>query len=216
MNEEYYNVGAIFWKIDGITYRDNTKIIFGDNDKKCIGVVLMLNPGSCNARDESDIKEYKQTFRFKGANYLRLKRDSTQGKVAKCVKTAYNNHQLSRYVFIVNLSNRREPKQENLSKKDFTKSAEDIIKELEVENKKQENEIRWIWIAFGKKYKGKDKEYITELQDEIVKKLNEHELFKYKIIGKSVQYIHPGQGFRGDNRESIIREIGQKSHNSAI
>ena len=207
MKEKYYNVEAVFWKEAGVIYRDNTKIIFSE-DEVCDGIILMLNPGKCIAKNEEDIAEKPKKFHSEKSPLLN--RDQTQGKIAKCVKTAHNNHKLLGYVFIINLSNRREPKQENLSKEDFTKSAEDIIRELEVESKKQENKIKWIWVAFGKNYKGKDKEYVDELKCNVVKMLSEHELFTDKIIGKSVQYIHPGQGFRGDNKRIIIKEIEQK------
>src|SRR3989344_9501106 len=157
-----YNVEADFWKESGTIYRDNTKIIF-NKDEICQGIVLMLNPGKCIAKDEEQITEEKRKFYSQF-----LTKDLTQKKLNNFMKKVYND-QLSGYVFIINLSNKREPKQKNLSKEDFTKSAEDVIKEIE-----SKNEIKWIWVAFGKDYKGKDKEYIKELKEKVAKQLGEH------------------------------------------
>ena len=46
------SIKATFWHIGEIIYRNKTKIIFNkDNEIEehlpCIGIILMLNPGSC-------------------------------------------------------------------------------------------------------------------------------------------------------------------------
>lgn len=56
-----YNVEAAFWKIDKIIYRNNTKIIFNEGKNRC-GIVIMLNPGKCIAKNKDDIIKIPKIF----------------------------------------------------------------------------------------------------------------------------------------------------------
>lgn len=200
-----YTVKATFWEEGSATRRNKTKIIFNENEDKCIGIILMLNPGSCKPeKGEKIITEEKQV--------LVCKPDKTIMNVGECIMSAYNP-QLQGYVYIVNLSNKRGTKPKELSEEDFRKS-EDIISEI---NKKitEEPQIRWIWIAFGKDSNGKDKNTIKELikiKENVKKQLNQ--MFPEKIFGEKVNYKHPYQRRKDEYKkykQDIIEEIKKVS-----
>ena len=127
---------------------------------------------SCNIDKDKRIKEY----------------------ISNCIIESYNDYLLLQgYVFIVNLSDKRSPKSKELSEEDFNKKPDEIVKEIENKTKEQNN-IKWIWIAFGKDSNGKDnktKLKLKEMKEEVSNQLNI--LFPDKIIGKSVEYKHPYQ-----------------------
>ena len=169
----------------------------------------MLNPGKCIAKNQKDITETPKIFYSEKIPLLN--RDSTQGIVANIVKEAYGNNQLPAYIFIVNLSNRRETDPEKLSKEDF-KTDKAIVDEIK--DKVKKNSIKWIWIAFGKESKGKYKESIDKLKETVLNQLNK--LFEDRVVGCENRW-HPrwlNYSKNVEQRKSIRDEINKKLHNS--
>ena len=202
------NVRATFWKKNGVTYRNKTKIIFDGKCGKCNGIVLMLNPGSCKPQEgEGVIKEEEQELPCNFNNDITIK------NVSNCVREAYGNDQLPNYVFIANISEKRDTKSKNLSKEDF-REFDHIIDEIKNKIDEHPKQVKWIWIAFGKDSNGKDKETrikLKELKEKISNQLNE--LFPDKIIGKGVKYKHPNQRKikeYAEYKKSIVNEMKSK------
>ena len=206
-------IKATFWHIGNVIYRNETKIIFNkDNEIEeelpCIGIILMLNPGSClPKKGEKPIEEEKQV--------LLCKPDLTIKKVEESIRCAYDRYynKLNGYVFIVNLCDKKE-KSKGLIKKDFEETDgkdKDAVKEIENKMNEPPKQVDWIWIGFGKNSYGKDKEYVDNLKKDILKQLNEK--YKDKIVGGNSDYncTHP-QRFQFDKNKQkiIIKEIESK------
>lgn len=211
--KEDYTVKAWFWKDNFHEYRDRTRIIF-ENEQKCIGIILMLNPGSSYPVDECGklvkIPENKE--------YL-CKKDQTLRNVIECLKIAYEG-KANGYVYIVNLSNKRGPNPKKLSEGDFRK-LDDIISEIK-ERINEQPPIRWIWIAFGKTDTKTDwKDEYTQIHARDMKNKIDISLsqnYPSLIIGNSnaFKYTHP-KYFSYQNRsrrekEHIIAEIKARIH----
>ena len=206
-----YIVKARFWDENKVTYRNETKIIFKGNENKCIGIVLLLNPGSCEPKKgEKPITKEKQI--------LLCKTDLTIRKVEETIRIAYDNYydKLNGYVFIVNLCDKKE-KSKNLIKKDFEETDgkdKDAVKEIENKINEPPKQVEWIWVGFGEDSYGKDKEYVADLKKCVLKQLNER--FEDKTVGKSINYTHP-QRFQFDKskhkQQIIIKEIESKLQN---
>lgn len=217
-------VKATFWHIGEVVYRNKTKIIFNKDDEieenlPCIGIVLMLNPGSCLPKEG---KECILKLPERKEREFPCNKDITIKKVVECVTESYNNN-LQGCVYIVNLSDKSKTKSEKLSEEDFTKEALEIIKEIEDKIKEQEengNSINWIWIAFGKIYDdnkcpNKHKKR-NELKKRVVNRLKD--MFSGKILGEKINYLHPFNfNFKNkynDEKLEIIKEIKPKLENS--
>src|SRR3989338_6030634 len=110
-----YDIEAYFWKEKGAVKRNKTKIIFDRNENKCIGIVLMLNPGKCEPKNPDDIGANPKKFSTFNGN---LKRDPTQGKIAHVIKPAYDDKP-SGYVFITNLCEKKGTDPKKLLMYDF-------------------------------------------------------------------------------------------------
>ena len=217
------DIEAYFWKEEGeeeIVKRNKTKIIFNKSEDEGIGIILMLNPGSCLPKRPEEITKEPKKF---NTMYGNLDKDQTQRKVASVVKEAYDNNPPQCYVYIVNLSEKREPDPkkfyERLSE-DFDKRSEErankIIVEIETEINKPNNQIKWIWVAFGK-----DKR-TAKLREKVLNRLTAGPLTKGKLVGidKLVNCMHPSSSwfYRKSKsgqipKEIIINEIKNKLNN---
>ena len=200
-------VKAFFWR-EGergeLVFRDRTQLIFDGEKNECIGIKLMLNPGSCEPQDgdkviKDDAKEYQG------------KVDTTMRNASEIIKEAYAN-ELRGYTYIVNLSDRREKKPKNLSATDF-KTQDHITEEIKNKINECSNQVKWIWIAFGKNSEGKDKESkeaLKKLKGDVLRLLTDK--FPDKIVGRTNQH-HPNfltfpEGKTA--REEVVREIKSK------
>jgi|SRR3989338_348609 len=213
-------VKATFWKENGTIYRNKTKIIFNKINEKeetlsCIGIVLMLNPGSCLPKEGEDV--IKEGIPL---TYL-CEIDNTQRKVAICINEAYKDcHTLEGYVYIVNISEKREPNSKefykNFHEEDYKNREREILEEVKMEIEKQENQIKWIWVAFGKDKK------TAKLREKILNQLKTTPLIKSILVGidEMVNCMHPSSPwfYRNKNgqtpKEIIINEIESKLQNS--
>lgn len=128
------DVKAYFWK----DYRNETKLIFKGNENKCIGIILMLNPGSCEPKNDEKPKEKRE-------KPVVCNPDKTMDKIKETILVIYAKHddKLNGYVFIVNLCDKKgNPK--DLIKKDFEETDgkdKDVLKEIENKIK----QVEWIW-----------------------------------------------------------------------
>ena len=171
----------------------------------------MLNPGKCKPKRPDDIKDNPQKFSTIDG---KLNRDPTQGKIANVIKPAYDNKPWG-YVFIVNLCEKRGTNPEELLMCDFGENPKArVIKEIEDKLKEQKNQIQWIWVAFGNKSYGKDKTQIDKLKHDVMEYLEK--LFENKLIGKIIDYMHPGQKFHREEKQSMISQIQEKVKSSLI
>ncbi len=199
---EDFDVEAYFWKEKETILRNRTKIIINGDKDNCIGVVVMLNPGSCLPKEgEKVITNEKQSFPCDIGNDITIKR------ILECVRLVYNDKKLG-YIFIVNLSDIRKPKSEELTEENLHKKPEDIVKEIESKINEQNN-IKWIWIAFGKDENGKDRETRLKLKKIKEKVKNQLNIFyPDKIIGKSVEYKHPYQIKEHETyKQKVVKEL---------
>ena len=179
-------IRARFWKKEEVEHRDLTKIIFGD-DKECIGIVLMLNPGSCKPKNGEEIPMFP-------GEVLLCDSDKTQDNVIDCVEGAYNNN-AEGYVYIVNLSTVKDTKRKNLAIKDFSKSSI-VVKEIDDIMEDSNNDVKWIWLGFGKKdsdlktWKNEEtRRYVFELKNVLINDLDKK--YGKKVVGSSIDYFHP-------------------------
>jgi|SRR3989339_268618 len=192
-----YKIKADFiWSDNKYELRENTKIIFNNNESNCIGIVLMLNPGSAKPLDNKIIETVKNCL---------SKSDSTLGKVAKWVGIAYKNKQVEKlgYIEIINLIDNIESNSENLNKIniDFKERLDIIKKKIDGLSQK----INWIWIAYGKTIP-----QLNELRRNILMNID-----KEKIVGISdnIFYMHPiSISINGKNGkiEELIKQIEEK------
>ena len=171
----------------------------------------MLNPGKCLPYDEKQISDNWKEFEAKSDLSIR--------NVSTCVNGAYKN-QLSGYVFIINLSDKRMADSRKLSHEEFTKEDLEIIKEMEDKLKEEEekgNSIKWIWIAFGKIYEDGNcpakHNKRNELKKRVLNKLKE--IVPDKIVGYSISFTHPGipLNVNAAKKFEIIKEIRGKLEN---
>lgn len=180
-------IKGIFWKKDEIVYRNRTKIIFNGNEDTCIGIILMLNPGSCKPQDGYNITNEENEFP--------CNKDITILKIIECIiQSQYNN--VSGYVYIVNLCDKKGTEEKNLKPKDLLekdfRKYDEVVREIRKKIEEPQNQVKWIWVAFGKESKGKNKETrlrLEETKEEVLNQLNK--LFLNKIVGESVKYMHP-------------------------
>lgn len=211
-----YDLEATFWLDNDnnqVVYRNDTKLIFNGDNRVC-GIILMLNPGKCLPIGEKEVIKEQQMFSTIKGN---LKRDPTQGIIVTCITYFYDNIKLPDSVFIVNLCDKVESQSKKLSEEDFRKKDYNKIIE-EIGSVVKSNQIRWIWIAFGKNPSGKDKEakeYITKLKEGVLVQLKSNELFRDKIVGESAYYCHPLYiNCKSKLKDNIKKEIVLKLQNS--
>ena len=182
-----YELEATFWPGNadkGIVYRNDTKLILNGNNQGS-GIVLMLNPGKCLPKGGKEVIKERQKFSTIQGN---LDKDPTQGIVVSCVTYFYGTIKLPDSIFIVNLCDKVEANSENLSEEDFgKKDYNKIIEELWDLMKK--NQIKWIWVAFEKM--SKDKPYLDDLKNNVLKELKSNQSFKDKVVGECAYYHHP-------------------------
>ena len=208
MGKMDYDLEAVFWKEKGIEYRNATKLIFDSGNQGC-GIVIMLNPGGClPVGGKEEVKEISVKFSTKDGN---LKKDPTQGLVVSCVKYFYGEIKIPDCVFIVNLSDKVEVDSNKLLEGDFRKKDHNTIME-EIGILAKKNQIKWIWVAFGKISKDEDKKYLDDLKCNVIKELNR---FGGKVVGESAYYCHPRYvNCNKDLKDNLKKEIELKLHNS--
>ena len=168
-------------------------------DKKCIGVVIMLNPGSSSPKEE----RYDEI--------VEAKPDDTMEKIEDCVLIAYkNNLPNNGYIQIFNLFNLRCTKLKEAIK--IYKKYKDnslMISRIEVYPK-----TPWIWLAWG----CDDDEELAERKKEVFDYVAEK--FSGKIIKKECQskgnklgFWHPyqyGKTKQSELKDKISNEIYNK------
>lgn len=214
---EYCKIDAEFKYVDKIIRRRKTKIILNEAGKdKGIGIVLMLNPGECLPHDKK-ISDDAPNWQV----YKNIDCDRTQNNVYTCVNKAYD-FQPQGYIYIVNISEKREPNSKefykNFSEKDFENREKEILKEVKEEIEKKENQIKWIWVAFGKAKK------TSKLREKILNQLTADPLTKNILVGvdEPVNCMNPSPRnswfYRKSKngqipKEIIINEIRNKLNN---
>ena len=182
-------IKAKFWEEKEKIFRSDTKIIFND-ESKCIGLIIMLNPGKAESKEEVT----------KEPRYVETKSDPTLGIIASYLRKAYNK-ELGGYVEITNLIEQREQKSEKLMiDNDFNISKrfneiKNIINNLTPK-------INWIWVAWSK-----SKKELEPLRELILKEIDDE-----KIIGcyKNDYYRHPLTINREGLKNDLIEQLRKK------
>lgn len=198
-----YQVKGTFWKKDGIIYRNRTKIIFNGNEDNCIGIILMLNPGSSlPKKGENGLKE-------EGKEYYLIclcEIDYTLRKLPICILESYIDccQLLNGYILIINLSNRCKTKPKDLLEEDF-RNPDEVVAEIK-EEIKEPHQVNWIWVAVGKDKKLK---LCAAKKENILLRLQKDNFFKNKLVG--VDSMHPSAPlFDNHQNHDVINEIRNK------
>lgn len=205
-------VKAWFCKNDFNEFRDRTRIIFENKDKS-LGIILMLNPGSCFPIDTEGnpikiVREEKEHLCYK---------DLTLKMVIKCLEDAYGEN-ANGYVYIVNLSTLKDTKPKNLSVGNFSESIK-IIEDIDRITGDSNHDVKWIWVAFGyldsplKDWKDEEtRKEVKSLKEKILAHLRQN--YPNHVIGESIKFLHPKcfqfhNRFK-ENRITLIKDIKEK------
>lgn len=159
---------------------------------KCMGVVIMLNPGS------SEPEGVESTWR--DGEIVKAKADDTMKQIERCVLEAYGDNPPSEgYIEIFNLFNLCEPtSQEAIKKYKEDKNKQFMITTNLVE--KIKDETPWIWVAWGcdKGLQDRKKEEYEKIKNKFCEKI-------IKFEGKNNKYgfWHPLQ-YRDSRKKNIL------------
>lgn len=180
---------AKFWECNNQIYRKDTRLIFNGYNEECIGLVIMLNPGSLKPAYSSESLNAKPII-------YSCKPDHTLNIVTECIEKAYGsiNQNPKGYISIVNLFDVKQPNSKNLTLIEI-KSFESFSKEVPLK-------YPWVWIAWGK-----DRIELNQLKEDIL-----HSLDMSKVIGikENGYYHHPRTIQIQKEKNRIISQIIEK------
>ncbi len=194
MKPEIY---AIFSKKGNNKYRDSTELIYNSQNVN-FGIILMLNPGGCKPSDpnviitETPIKHLCNS-------------DKILDLVIKWLYCFYkkSGKNLPQGVFIINLCDKIDTEPNNLRAKDFNKNVQKI--ERGIEDIIKNHKVNWLWAAYGS-----NQNIPSKLKSNL---FHLHKKYKEILIGKSVNFGHPGRKGK-EYWDNIFAEFIEKIKNS--
>jgi|TARA_B100001971_G_scaffold61777_1_gene56697 hypothetical protein len=194
---KYFTPYAQFELSNDSTFRIKTYLCLENKMEKCIGAVVMINPGGAKPKGGySKIKEATP--------------DKTMIQIENCVLRAYDIKGISRpnegYIEIFNLFNLREPSPKKAIERYAIMKPKNSLMESQIKIKPN---TPWVWLAWGCNFSGLDgRRKFVYL--EIIKQLPENKIIKLDCKNnKSLRFRHPKPQIQSQS-EKIVEGAGQK------
>lgn len=175
-------------------------------DKKCIGIVIMMNPGSSEQlhRDCHGLQIAKP--------------DPTMEAIEKCWDRAFEIVNITKprvgYIEIFNLFNICKPKSEEavrIYKRYKHLAEENQYMETKTDNiiNSIPNETPWTWLAWGCKKDPVLDNRRKEIEEEIYRQIPENKIIKLKCKNNENGFRHPKPQIPGEMKK-IIEDAGRE------